>query len=163
MIRFPHGGTFEIPILTVNNKNKDGINMIGKTSIDAIGINHAVADRLSGADFDGDTVMCIPTHDRGGKVKITSTPPLKGLEGFDTKLAYGGEKKIGPDGKDHYFRNGREYQIMKKTDTEMGKISNLITDMTLLGASEDELARAVRHSMVVIDAEKHKLDYKAKN
>lgn len=161
LIRFPHGGTFEIPILTVNNKNKDGINMIGKTSIDAIGINHAVADRLSGADFDGDTVMCIPTHDRGGKVKITSTPPLKGLEGFDTKLAYGGEKKIGPDGKDHYFRNGREYQIMKKTDTEMGKISNLITDMTLLGASEDELARAVRHSMVVIDAEKHKLDYKA--
>ena len=161
LIRYPHGGTFEIPILTVNNKNKDGINMIGKTSIDAIGINHAVADRLSGADFDGDTVMCIPTHDRGGKVKITSTPPLKGLEGFDTKLAYGGEKEIGPDGKDHYFRNGREYQIMKKTDTEMGKISNLITDMTLLGASEDELARAVRHSMVVIDAEKHKLDYKA--
>lgn len=161
LIRYPHGGTFEIPILTVNNKNKDGINMIGKTSIDAIGINHAVADRLSGADFDGDTVMCIPTHDRGGKVKITSTPPLKGLEGFDTKLAYGGEKEIGPDGREHYFRNGREYQIMKKTDTEMGKISNLITDMTLLGASEDELARAVRHSMVVIDAEKHKLDYKA--
>lgn len=31
---------------------------------------------------------------------------------------------------------------MKKTDTEMGKISNLITDMTLLGASEDKLARA---------------------
>lgn len=161
LIRYPHGGTFEIPILTVNNKNKDGINMIGKTSIDAIGINHTVAERLSGADFDGDTAMCIPTHDRGGKVKITSTPPLKGLEGFDTKLAYGGEKEIGPDGKEHYFRNGREYQIMKKTDTEMGKISNLITDMTLLGASEDELARAVRHSMVVIDAEKHKLDYKA--
>lgn len=43
----------------------------------------------------------------------------------------------------------------------MGKISNLITDMTLAGADEKELARAVRHSMVVIDAEKHKLDYKA--
>ena len=42
----------------------------------------------------------------------------------------------------------------------MGIISNLITDMTLRGASEDELARAVKHSMVVIDAEKHKLDYK---
>ena len=42
----------------------------------------------------------------------------------------------------------------------MGKISNLITDMTLLGASEDKLARAVRHSMVVIDDEKHHLDYK---
>ena len=166
LIRFPHGGTFEIPILTVNNKNKDGIRMIGKTSpngniIDAVGINSKVAERLSGADFDGDTVMAIPTHDRAGKVKITSTSQLKGLEGFDPKLSYGGEKKIGSDGKEHYYRDGREYQIMKKTDTEMGKISNLITDMTLAGAGEDELARAVRHSMVVIDAEKHKLDYKA--
>lgn len=49
---------------------------------------------------------------------------------------------------------------MKNTQTEMGKISNLITDMTLKGATEPELARAVRHSMVVIDAEKHHLDYK---
>ncbi len=50
---------------------------------------------------------------------------------------------------------------MKNTQTEMGIISNLITDMTLKGATEDELARAVKHSMVVIDAEKHKLDYKS--
>ena len=161
LIRYPHGGTFEIPICTVNNKNKEAIKMIGKTSIDAIGINSKVAERLSGADFDGDTVMCIPTHDRAGKVKIVSTDPLKDLEGFDNKLEYGGEKKIDSDGKEHYYRNGREYQIMKKTDTEMGKISNLITDMTLLGADDKELARAVKHSMVVIDAEKHKLDYKA--
>lgn len=160
LIRYPHGGTFEIPIVTVNNKNKEALRVIGKTSIDAIGINSKVAERLSGADFDGDTVMCIPTHDRAGKVKITSTPALKGLEGFDPKLNYGGEKKIGSDGKEHYYRNGCEYKIMKKTDTEMGKISNLITDMTLAGADEDKLARAVRHSMVVIDAEKHKLDYK---
>lgn len=160
IIRFPHGGTFEIPIVTVNNKNKEALRMIGKTSIDAIGINSKVAERLSGADFDGDTVMCIPTHDRAGKVKITSTNKLKGLEGFDPKMAYGGEKKMGEDGKLHYYRDGHEYRIMKKTDTEMGKISNLITDMTLLGADDDELARAVRHSMVVIDAEKHKLDYK---
>ena len=161
LIRYPHGGTFEIPICTVNNKNKEALKMIGKTSIDAIGINSKVAERLSGADFDGDTVMCIPTHDRAGKVKITSTPPLKGLEGFDPKMSYGGEKKIGSDGKEHYYRNGAEYKIMRKTDTEMGRISNLITDMTLAGATDDELARAVRHSMVVIDAEKHKLDYKA--
>lgn len=161
LIRYPHGGTFEIPILTVNNKNKDGQKMIGKTSIDAIGINSSVAERLSGADFDGDTVMCIPTHDRAGKVKITSTPPLKGLEGFDNKISYGADEiKTDSDGSKHYYRNGKEYRIMKKTDTEMGKISNLITDMTLGGASQDELARAVRHSMVVIDAEKHKLDYK---
>lgn len=160
LIRFPHGGTFEIPICTVNNKNKEAISMIGKTSQDAIGINSKVADRLSGADYDGDTVMGIPTHDRGGKVKITSTHPLKGLEGFDPKMSYGGEKKVDADGKEHWYRNGSEYKLMKKTDTEMGKISNLITDMTLLGASEDKLARAVRHSMVVIDAEKHHLDYK---
>ena len=161
LIRYPHGGTFEIPILTVNNKNKEALRMIGKDSIDALGINHKVAERLSGADFDGDTAMAIPTHDRAGKVKIISTNPLKDLEGFDNKLEYGGEKRIGSDGKEHYYRNGKEYSIMKKTDTEMGRISNLITDMTLAGADEKELARAVKHSMVVIDAEKHKLDYKA--
>lgn len=160
LVRYPHGGTFEIPILTVNNKNPDAQKMIGKTSIDAVGINSKVAERLSGADFDGDTVMCIPTHDRAGKVKITSTRPLDGLVGFDPKMAYGSESRIGSDGKEHYYRNGKEFQVMKKTDTEMGKISNLITDMTLAGAPEDEMARAVRHSMVVIDAEKHKLDYK---
>jgi len=32
--------------------------------------------------------------------------------------------------------------------------------MTLKGAKPSELARAVKHSMVVIDAEKHKLDYR---
>lgn len=150
LIRYPHGGTFEIPILTVNNKNADGAKTIGKTSIDAVGINSKVAERLSGADFDGDTVMCIPTHDRAGKVKITSTPPLKGLEGFDSKdYAYSYDD----------ITSGKA-RIMRNTQTEMGKISNLITDMTLKGATQDELAAAVRHSMVVIDAEKHKLNYK---
>ena len=142
LIRYPHGGTFEIPILTVNNKLREGKKVLGNTPADAIGISKNVADRLSGADFDGDTVMVIPT---GKNIKITSTPPLKGLEGFDPKTEY-------PE------RKGMKY--MKNTQTEMGKISNLITDMTLKGASQDELARAVRHSMVVIDAEKHHLDYK---
>lgn len=143
LIRYPHGGTFEIPILTVNNKQPTAKRMLDN-ALDAIGINGKVAERLSGADFDGDTVMVIPT---GGKVKVTSTPPLKGLEGFDPKLEYGGKKE-------------GTFKPMKNTQTEMGKISNLITDMTLKGATQDELARAVRHSMVVIDAEKHKLDYK---
>lgn len=149
LIRYPHGGTFEIPILTVNNKQATAKKLLGTDVVDAVGINSKVAERLSGADFDGDTVMCIPTHDRAGKVKITSTPPLKGLEGFDPKIEYGPETY-----------KGRTIKVMKNTGTEMGKISNLITDMTLAGASPDELARAVRHSMVVIDAEKHKLDYK---
>lgn len=142
LVRFPHGGTFEIPILTVNNKHADAKRMIGTNALDAVGINSKVAERLSGADFDGDTVMVIPIK---GSTKITSTPPLKGLEGFDPKMSY-------PE------RPGMKY--MKNTQTEMGKISNLITDMTILGANQDELARAVRHSMVVIDAAKHKLDYK---
>lgn len=159
LIRYPHGGTFEIPILTVNNKNPLANKILGKDVGDAVGITSKVAERLSGADFDGDTVMCIPTND--GKTKITSTKSLKGLEGFDPKLEYGGEAKVGPDGKTHYYRNGQEYRKMTNTQNEMGVISNLITDMTLAGATPDKLARAVRHSMVVIDAEKHGLDYKA--
>lgn len=147
LIRYPHGGTFEIPILTVTDKNETARKLIGKDSIDAVCINGKVAARLSGADFDGDTVMCIPTDDKAGKVHIKSTKSL-GLEDFDPKLEY----KI-PDGDTKTKR-------MKNTQTEMGKISNLITDMTLKGASREELARAVRHSMVVIDAEKHGLDYK---
>lgn len=147
LIRYPHGGTFEIPVLTVTDKNETARKLIGKDSIDAVCINGKVAARLSGADFDGDTVMCIPTDDKAGKVHIKSTKSL-GLEDFDPKLEY----KI-PDGDTKTKR-------MKNTQTEMGKISNLITDMTLKGASREELARAVRHSMVVIDAEKHGLDYK---
>lgn len=141
LIRYPHGGTFEIPIVTVNNKHSEARRTLGN-ALDAIGINSKVAERLSGADFDGDTVMVIPT---GGKVKITSTSPLKGLEGFDPKTSYP-------------YKEGMK--TMRNTQTEMGKVSNLITDMTLKGATQDELARAVRHSMVVIDAEKHKLNYK---
>lgn len=160
LIRYPHGGTFEIPILTVNNKHAAARKLLGTDIVDAVGINHKIAEQLSGADFDGDTVMCIPTHDRQGKVKIANQPPLKELEGFDPKLQYGGTKVTGSDGKEHYVRNGVEYPIMKNTGTEMGKISNLITDMTLAGAPNDKIARAVKHSMVVIDAEKHKLDYK---
>ena len=141
LIRYPHGGTFEIPIVTVNNKHPEARRTLGN-ALDAIGINSKVAERLSGADFDGDTVMVIPT---GGKVKITSSSPLKGLEGFDPKTSYP-------------YKEGMK--TMRNTQTEMGKVSNLITDMTLKGATQDELARAVRHSMVVIDAEKHKLNYK---
>lgn len=161
LVRFPHGGTFEIPIVTVNNKIEEGQRVIGKNgSVDAVGISKAVADRLSGADFDGDTVMVIPTN---SKVKISNKNPLKELEGFDTKLDYGpSETKVDEKGKEHYYRNGIEYKTMSKdyTQKQMGSISNLITDMTIKGASDSEIARAVKHSMVVIDAAKHHLDYK---
>ena len=158
LVRYPHGGTFEIPILTVNNKNAAAKKLLGKDINDAVGITSKIAEQLSGADFDGDTVMCIPTH--YGNVKIASTPPLKQLVGFDPKVEYATRK--GDDG-EYYNDRGDKVKLMTKrgTQMEMGIISNLITDMTLSGgASDDEKARAVKHSMVVIDAEKHKLDYK---
>lgn len=144
LVRYPHAGTFEIPIVTVNNKNPSGLRNIGLGVTDAIGIHHKVAEQLSGADFDGDQVVAIPTHN--GRVKIQSREPLKDLEGFDPKDAY----PPTPTSK----------RMSKKSKQQhMGAISNLITDMTLQGATEDELARAVKHSMVVIDAPKHGLDY----
>lgn len=141
LIRHPHGGIFEIPELTVNNKNRDAKKLIGQ-GIDAIGINPKVAAQLSGADFDGDTVLVIPNRTSTG---IRSSSPLKDLKNFDPQVQYRGDATT---------------KKMKNTQTEMGLISNLITDMTIQGATESELARAVKHSMVVIDAEKHGLNYK---
>lgn len=164
LVRYPHAGTFEIPILTVNNKQRDAKRILGPDVADAVGINSKVAERLSGADFDGDTVMVIPTN---SKVKITSTRQLPDLEGFDPKMEYGtkavktGVKdEKGKEIVEYYNAQGKAIKVMKNTQNEMGRISNLISDMTLQGADEKELARAVKHSMVIIDAEKHHLDYK---
>jgi hypothetical protein len=143
LIRSPHGGTFEIPELTVNNRNQEGIRNIKPQARDAIGIHPRVAERLSGADFDGDFVIVVP-NDRG---HIKSTPALEGLKGFDPKHSYPGYEGMIPIGKNQ--------------QAEMGKITNLIADMTIRGANNTELAAAVRHSMVVIDADKHNLDYRA--
>lgn len=160
LIRYPHGGTFEIPICKVNNKHVPSKNLLGNAP-DAIAINPKVAQRLSGADFDGDTVMVIPTG-KSRATKIISSDPLPGLKGFEPKDKYGTTEKINKDGSISYLnKDGRPIKVMKNTQNEMGRVSNLITDMTLKGATNDELARAVRHSMVVIDAEKHHLDYKA--
>lgn len=142
LIRYPHGGTFEIPELKVNNNNREGKQMIGGDSVDAIGINFKTAQKLSGADFDGDTALVIPNNDK--KIR-TST--LKALEGFDTEEAYPGYP-------------GMKVCTEQNKQKMMGIVSNLITDMTIKGANEDELARAVKHSMVVIDCVKHELDYK---
>lgn len=142
LVRYPHGGTFEIPQLKVNN-NHVTANRTIKNAPDAVGINSKVAERLSGADFDGDSVIVIPLKNQ--KVKITS--PLEGLKDFDPKAAYPGY-----DGMTRMTKAGKQQH--------MGIVSNLITDMTIKGADVNELARAVRHSMVVIDAEKHGLNYR---
>ena len=143
LIRYPHAGTFEIPTLTVNNANKDAKRIMGNAT-DAIGINSNVAKQLSGADFDGDTVIVIPVNSR---VRVKTSKPFKDLENFEPKNEY-------PE------VPGMTVMTKQRTQREMGVISNLITDMTLRGATEDELVRAVKHSMVVIDAEKHKLNFK---
>ena len=141
LVRYPHGGTFEIPELIVNNRNAEGTKLIGRKAKDAIGIHHSVAQQLSGADFDGDTVVVIPN--RSQRVKVS--PALDDLKNFDPVGSY--PKYDG-------------MKVMKNTQTEMGKISNLITDMTIHNAPPHELARAIKHSMVVIDAEKKELNYK---
>ncbi len=143
LIRHPHGGVFEIPELTVNNRQPEAKKLLGNAP-DAIGINHNVAKKLSGADFDGDTVIVIPNNQ--GRVK--HAPALTGLKDFDPQASY-----------PHY--PGMPRMTPRQKAFEMGNVSNLITDMTIRGASTAELARAVRHSMVVIDAEKHNLDWKA--
>ncbi len=151
LIRYPHTGTFEIPELKVNNSNKIARDRLGQAT-DAVGIHPEAAKQLSGADFDGDTVMVIPVSKGGVGTKIKATPYLDGLKNFDTDMYQITDKS------DPLYLVDAAHGFHKQT--EMGKVSNLITDMTLLGAADDEIERAVRHSMVVIDAEKHHLDWR---
>lgn len=146
LVRFPHAGTFEIPVLTVNNNDPQGSKLLGPSVTDAIGINPKTAKQLSGADFDGDTVVAIPTGKNG--VNIQHRKYLKELENFDPEI--------------YAIPEGSNIKVMGKRyqQQQMGVVSNLITDMTLRGAPEEDVAKAVKHSMVVIDAVKHKYDYR---
>ena len=72
LVRYPHSGPTEIPDLIVNNKNKEAISIFGKTPKDCVVINPKVAAQLSGADFDGDSVVVIPN--KGGKTINTAEP-----------------------------------------------------------------------------------------
>lgn len=149
LIRYPHQGVFEIPELKVNNSNPEARRVLGTTPTDAVGINAKVAERLSGADFDGDTVVVIPVKKANGvrTVPIVTADPLPGLKDWDPKTLY----KLPDDAP----------KIKTKTkNQEMGIITNLITDMTLKGASLDEIERATKYAQVIIDSEKHHLDYK---
>nr|DAP68172.1 MAG TPA: RNA dependent RNA polymerase [Caudoviricetes sp.] len=147
LVRYPHGGIFELPELTVNNKLEKGPAKFMKGAKDAVGIDSSVASKLSGADFDGDTVMVIPNNKNG----IKTSRSLKELKNFDTNKYYSTDPNVlKRDSKGNWPEKQRK----------MGEVSNLITDMTLKRANQSEIARAVKHSMVVIDAEKHNLDYK---
>lgn len=147
LIRYPHGGTFEIPDLIVNNNHPEAKRVLGNNPRDAVGIHHSVAVRLSGADFDGDTVLVIPNPSRGTR-RIKITPALEGLKDFDPKAVYGTPK------------GSPKTMTKEQKEYQMGVVSNLITDMTIRVASPPDLARAIRHSMVVIDAENHNLNWK---
>ena len=159
LIRYPHGGRFEIPELIVNNKGP-ARKTLGD-ALDAIGIHPSMAEKLSGADFDGDTVTVIPNNQ--GKIKAARS--LKELKNFDPIAKY----RVDEDHPAMIWKKDKKTGVLKNTgdtiasqtqQTQMGIVSNLITDMTIKGAKDSEIARAVRHSMVVIDAKKHKLDYK---
>ncbi len=140
LIRYPHQGVFEIPELTVNNNQKDANKIIGKDAKDAVGISLKTARQMSGADFDGDTVLVIPNNNG----KIRTEKYYKELQNFDA---------------DKYYDPSIHIDDRTK-NLEMGKISNLITDMTLQGAPEQDVVRAVKHAMVIIDAKKHQYNYK---
>lgn len=144
LIRYPHAGPFEIPVLKVNNKQPEA-KMRMKNATDAVGINEKVAAQLSGADFDGDTVVVIPLA--SNRLSVKAKPYFKELENFDPKELY----KLPDDA---------PKMVNRTKQIQMGITTNLIADMTAQGATDKELVRAVKHSMVVIDAEKHHLDYK---
>ena len=146
LVRYPHGGKFEIPELVVNNNHPQSKRILGLPK-DAVGINIQTAQQLSGADFDGDTALVIPVTKNGRRtVNIQTKKPLDGLKDFDPN--------------DYALPNTAPKIKGSTKQREMGKVSNLITDMTIKGATDDEIERAVKHSMVVIDSEKHHLDYK---
>ena len=149
LVRFPYAGYFESPMLTVNNKSKEGRNMIGPNGLDAVGITPKVAKQLSGADFDGDTVLVLPIGKTKPQDIRTSKETLPGLKGFVSSM-------------DELYPKVPGMKILSKDaeQIEMGKVSNLIMDMTLRGAKDEEITRAVKHSMVIIDARKHELNYK---
>lgn len=143
LIRYPHAGTFEIPELIVNNNNAEAKRVLGSQARDAVGITMKTAMKLSGADFDGDTVLVIPNND--GKIKVNNSPIFAELNNFDTGIYYNPKLPKMPD---------------KVKQQYMGVTTNLIQDMTLKGAPAEDLIPAVKYSMVVIDAQKHSLDYK---
>lgn len=146
LVRYPHGGPFEIADLVVNNRNKAAAAMIGSNAKDAIVLHPTAARKLSGADFDGDTVYVFKNND--GRIKTDPYPAA--LKDFDPK-----DYKVPGLSSDPGQTMSKECR-----NIQMGVTTNLIHDMTEKGATPSEKVRAVKHSMVVIDAYKHNLDYK---
>ena len=146
LVRYPHGGIFEIPKLVVNNDNKKCQKKYTLNAKDAIAIHPSAAAQLSGADFDGDTCLVIPTKGR----EFKTMDYLPGLKDFDPDIW--NRRDVDKKYKSLTKKNKGKY---------MGVATNLINDMTVGGASWDEIERAIKYSMVVIDSPKHDLDYRS--
>lgn len=83
-----------------------------------------------------------------GQEKASAIDIVESLKDFDTK-AY----QLPDDAPPVDIKHGFDRKA------EICRISNLIINMTKRNADEDELERAIIHSMVIIDAEKYHLDY----
>ena len=142
LIRYPHASITEIPSLTVNNNHPTAKKILGNAP-DAVGISPKVAQQLSGADFDGDTVYVIP-NPHGD---IQHKKQYEELKDFDPKESYPGYP-------------GMKVISHAHQQKQMGVVTNLITDMQIAGADDKEIVKAIKHSMVIIDSFKHGLDWK---
>lgn len=148
-IRFPNQGLFEIVESTVDNHNKEALSIM-KNAQDAVGIPPSTAHQMSGADFDGDSVVIIPTETADGRVinKIKTQPARPELRDFDPNIYEIPEgSKVKPITAAH-------------KNKMMGEATNLLMDMSFAGAPDGEINRAVKFCYVIIDSEKHKLDWK---
>ncbi len=88
-----------------------------KNAPDAIGINPKVAQKLSGADFDGDAVIVIPNHN--GLVKTSAS--LEGLKNFDPITAYSPYEGMRTIDGGTYNAKTRDVDYGKKADGAANK------------------------------------------
>ena len=151
LIRYPHGGTFEIPVLTVNNNHQSSRKLLGN-AVDAVMVHPSAGQKLSGADYDGDTVYVLPAN-KNNPITSTTLPPAlrKKVAEFDPEVYH----RDVPENV-----NGGHLYRKKFTTDQMGIATNLISDMTTLKAPMGDIVDATLYSMVVIDSWKHNYDLK---
>lgn len=159
LIRYPHSGPFEILDLKVNNHNPTCEKIYGKNPVDCVVVNPKNLPILSGADCDGDTATIIYNNNK--MIRSTKTipihPALLSVKDFDNKREYPFHEGIKT-----YTEKGKTGLTMtaKMKGREMGKTTNLLADMSELGAPPEDIAKVAKYNMVVIDAYKHKLDWR---
>ena len=149
-IRYPHQGLIEVVEYTVTHKNKEAKSFMLNAK-DAVGIHPNAAKQMSGADYDGDSVVIIPTVSADGKVinDIRKDKAIQELMDFDPNSF---ERKEG----DTFKRISKSYQ-----NRMMGVATNLLQDMKTIGAPREDIIDGVKFCYVIIDSWKHDLNWKA--